>query len=69
MRAGVMKNAEAPTMWCPYFSVADCDAAVERAKKLGGKVHVGPHDIPNIGRFAILADPQGATFAMMKPAM
>lgn len=39
---------------------------VERAKQLGGAVHFGPMDIPHIGRFATVADPQGVPFQIMK---
>src|SRR6185503_14115152 len=42
------------------------DAAVTRAKALGGRALVEPMDIPNVGRFAVLADPQGAAFAVFK---
>ena len=55
-----------PPHWGVYFRVADCDASAERAKSLGGKVHVGPQDIPNVGRFAMLQDPQGATFSVIQ---
>lgn len=69
-RAGVMKamDAKVAPMWLPYVQVADADATAARAARLGGKVHAEPTDIPGIGRFAILADPAGATFAVMKPA-
>jgi predicted enzyme related to lactoylglutathione lyase len=50
-----------PTVWGIYFSVDDCDATVEKAKSLGGAVFNGPMDIEP-GRFAVLADPQGAMF-------
>ena len=56
-----------PTFWGVYFSVADCDATVERAKSLGGSVFAGPMDIEP-GRFAVLADPQGAMFNVIKMA-
>lgn len=55
-----------PPHWLPYFSVADCDSTVEKAKSLGGQPHVPPMDIPNVGRFAMLTDPQGAAFAIIK---
>jgi uncharacterized protein len=53
-----------PPNWTPYVMVENADAVAEKAKSLGGQVHVGPQDIPNMGRFAILGDPQGATFAI-----
>lgn len=58
-----------PPHWLPYFVVTDCDASVEKVKAEGGKAHMPPMDIPNVGRFAALADPQGASFAILKPAM
>ena len=69
-RAGIMTSTrkDVAPMWLPYVAVDDCDAAVARAKKQGGAVHVEPTDIPNIGRFAILSDPTGATIAVIKPA-
>ncbi|HJU65497.1 MAG TPA: VOC family protein [Gemmatimonadaceae bacterium] len=55
-----------PPHWLPYVGVDDCDATAEKAKKLGARVNVPPTDIPNVGRFAVLADPQGAVFAIVK---
>ncbi len=59
-----------PPMWGSYVTVADCDATAARCASLGGKVCVGPIDIPNVGRFAMLQDPQGATICAIayKPA-
>jgi predicted enzyme related to lactoylglutathione lyase len=50
----------------PYFQVTDCDGSVAKAKELGGRLMVGPNDIPSTGRFAIVSDPQGAMFAVFK---
>lgn len=47
-----------------YFVVEDCDAAVETVQRLGGKLHFGPMDSP-FGRFASVADPQGAAFSVI----
>ena len=55
-----------PPHWMPYFSVADCDGFVAKAELLGGKAHVPPMDIPQVGRFSMLTDPQGAAFAVIK---
>lgn len=57
-----------PPRWNVYFAVADCDAAVTLAKALGGRALAPPVDLPNVGRIAQLADPQGAAFAIMKAA-
>ena len=51
--------------WAGYVAVQDLDGAVERLKRLGGTVYVPPTD-SNIGRIAIVADPQTATFALGK---
>lgn len=59
---------EQPTAWLSYVVVPDVDAGAKRAESLKGKVIVPPSDIPNIGRFAIVADPQGATLALFKGA-
>lgn len=50
--------------WLGYVAVDDVDATVRRAERLGGKVLKAPADLPNMGRFAVLADPQGAAFAV-----
>jgi predicted enzyme related to lactoylglutathione lyase len=57
---------DVPTHWLVYFAVDDCDAAAEKAKSLGGNVVSPPRDIPEVGRFAVVLDPQGAGFAMIK---
>lgn len=56
-----------PPHWMGYVHVADVDATAARAKELGGKVWKEPFDTPTVGRFAILADPQGATLTVVKP--
>jgi predicted enzyme related to lactoylglutathione lyase len=61
--------AEVPPYWLPYFAVADCDATVARAGSLGGSICAPPMDIANVGRFAVLGDPQGATFAVIRLTM
>lgn len=57
-----------PEHFMQYFLVEDCDASAARAAELGGKVCVPPSDIPGVGRFAILDDPQGATFGILRMA-
>jgi len=54
-----------PSHWLVYFAVRDCDGAATLAQSLGGAVRVPPSEIPDIGRFAVLADPQGAVFAVI----
>lgn len=55
-----------PPHWKIYFTVEDCDGDTQRVKKLGGKVIVPPMDIPDVGRFSVVSDPAGATFALIK---
>jgi uncharacterized protein len=55
-----------PPHWLVYFAVDDCDAKVQKATELGATVMKPADDIPGIGRFAILIDPQGAAFALIK---
>ena len=55
-----------PTCWLPYFAVEDADAAAAKAASLGGTVLKEPADIPGVGRFAMIRDPQGAMFYVMR---
>lgn len=57
---------EVPSMWLPYFAVDDCDGSISRAESLGGNLIVPAMDIPNVGRMAVIADPQGAVFAIIR---
>jgi predicted enzyme related to lactoylglutathione lyase len=66
MMAQPKEMAGAPSMWTVYFSVDDADKTAESAKGLGAQVLVPPTDIPTIGRFAVLSDPQGAAFSVIK---
>jgi predicted enzyme related to lactoylglutathione lyase len=59
--------AEVPAHWAVYFAVADADATVAKVTELGGAVVVPPTDIPQ-GRFAMLVDPQGAAFNVIRLA-
>ena len=70
MIAGIMKApmAEAPHAWTPYVQVANADATTDKAKRLGAHVIVPPTDIPNVGRFSIFADPQGAVLGVLQPS-
>jgi uncharacterized protein len=57
--------AGAPNYWLVYFGVDDVDATARRAVELGGRELSAPQDFPG-GRFAILTDPQGATFGLLR---
>jgi hypothetical protein len=62
---GDMWPADIPNHWMVYFAVADADATAARCAELGGQVSVPPTDIPP-GRFAVLSDPQGGHFSVIK---
>jgi predicted enzyme related to lactoylglutathione lyase len=62
------RQAGLPPRWLAYIGASDVDATAKSAQELGGKVLVPPKDIPDVGRFAVLADPQGAEFAVFKPS-
>ncbi len=68
-RAGMMKIqpewGEVPPNWCIYFAVENCDATVEKAVSLGGKMEMAPTEAAGVGRFALLQDPQGAYFCVI----
>src|SRR5216684_1342439 len=59
------KDAAAAGMkpsWVSYIDVDDVDSAASKVQGLGGRIYAAPTDIPNVGRFAVVADPQGAIF-------
>jgi predicted enzyme related to lactoylglutathione lyase len=55
--------------WLGYVGVNDVDATAAEVKRKGGAQHVPPTDIPGVGRFAMVADPQGVVFYVMRGAM
>lgn len=57
--------AEAPSYWMPYFAVEDCEATVSQISAAGGSTLSGPRDVPQ-GRFAVVTDPEGAPFGVMR---
>jgi predicted enzyme related to lactoylglutathione lyase len=57
---------EMPPNWMPYFAVSDCDGTAAKAIANGGRLMVPPTDIPTVGRFAGIIDPQVAFFAVVK---
>jgi uncharacterized protein len=60
------RNMGAKPHWRGYIAVDDVDDTTDRVKQLGGAVHIPPRDIPNVGRFSIVADPQMATLALLE---
>ena len=53
-------------VWMGYIGVDDVDTYAARVKAAGGAVHRAPEDIPGVGRFAVVADPQGAAFILFR---
>jgi uncharacterized protein len=66
MMARPQRLRDVPPNWLTYFGVADCDASAAKAKQLGGTLLQPPTDIPDIGRFAVCRDGQGAVFAIAR---
>lgn len=64
----VPTRAVAGSHWLPYFEVADCDEAVADVERLGGRPTLEPTEMEGVGKFADVADPDGAEFALMKSA-
>jgi predicted enzyme related to lactoylglutathione lyase len=62
------RAAGAPPHWLSYVAVDDVDATAARVEELGGSVLHPPTDIPSVGRFAVIRDPQGATLAVYRSA-
>jgi predicted enzyme related to lactoylglutathione lyase len=72
MHGGFGEAAEGfPSYWLGHVLVEDADETAEKVKGAGGTIHYGPADIPQVGRFVVFADPQGAVvsaFASSTPA-
>jgi predicted enzyme related to lactoylglutathione lyase len=62
------RNPKAPPHWLVYFQVADVDATAAKAQELGAKIWLQPTSMENVGRMAVMADPQGAALAIFKSA-
>jgi predicted enzyme related to lactoylglutathione lyase len=57
-----------PAHWLPYVTVEDVDACSSKAVKLGARVVAPAFDVADVGRIAVLLDPQGAAIGLFKPA-
>lgn len=53
-------------MWGNYITVDDIQATADKVQELGGKVLISPMKIENVGQFALIQDPQGATFCAIE---
>ncbi len=64
-----MLSGGAHPAWVGYIGVDDVDATAAAIKAAGGSIHMPPWDVPGVGRLAMVADPQGAPFYIMKGAV
>ncbi|HET7265619.1 MAG TPA: VOC family protein [bacterium] len=64
MMARPQRLKDVPPNWLTYFGVKDVDASAAKVRELGGRINMPPTDIPDIGRFSVCADPQGAVLAI-----
>jgi predicted enzyme related to lactoylglutathione lyase len=62
------QGSNSPPHWLSYFFVADVDEAAKKVRALGGKIWGPPMTVEGAGRMAIVADPQGAAFALFNPS-
>lgn len=69
MQAPPQIPAEVPSHWMGYVHVPDLEATLKKVQAAGGNVLMPPLDVPNVGRFAAIADPTGAAVSLMTPAM
>lgn len=60
-------QAGVPSHWLLYFLASDCDRSAAKAQSLGASIYYGPTTMPGVGRWAVVADPQGAVFAVFQP--
>jgi uncharacterized protein len=59
------KSPNMPPSWGTYVTVDNVELTVKKATALGGKVLMEPHDIPDVGKFALIQDPQGAILSVI----
>lgn len=62
-----VRDAGGQPGWIGYIGADDVDAAAARVKEAGGRIHRAAEDIPDVGRFAVVADPQGSVFTLFRP--
>lgn len=58
-----------PPSWMAYVAVESVDDSAQQVTRLGGRVLHGPEDIPEVGRFAVIQDPQGAVICLYRSTM
>jgi len=70
MRCGIMQSPtpELPVHWLPYVHVGDVDTTMRQVKTMGAKIETDPTNVPNVGRFTIVRDLQGARLGLITPS-
>jgi predicted enzyme related to lactoylglutathione lyase len=67
--AGIMSmppdSGKMPPMWGAYVTVDDVEVSAKQVVELGGKILLEPRDIPEVGRFCVISDPQGAALSII----
>jgi len=61
------RGPNTPPHWLPYIFVSNCASSVDKAKNLGASLYVKPMEMEGVGTMAVVADPQGAVFALFQP--
>jgi predicted enzyme related to lactoylglutathione lyase len=61
------RDPNTPPHWLLYFLTSNCDGTAAKARELGARFHLEPTTMENVGRMAVVADPQGAAFAIFQP--
>ncbi|MBT8203097.1 MAG: VOC family protein [Acidimicrobiia bacterium] len=64
---GKTEEMQFPNSWGVYFAIDDVEETLNTVKDNGGQVLMQPMDVPQVGRFAVVQDPQGAVITVMKP--
>lgn len=62
------KQMGAPPHWMSNVTVTNLDETLAKVRELGGRVYHGPGEVPTVGRFAVIADPQGGFLSAFQPA-
>jgi uncharacterized protein len=65
---GAHRKPGVPPHWLAYFQVDDVDASASKAKQMGANLYLAPMTMEGVGRMSVIADPQGAVFAIFKSA-
>lgn len=64
LKDGIIPD-DVPPLWDSYVSVDDVETSAKRVEDLGGKIVLPPTDIPKVGRFCVIRDPQGASLNLI----